>query len=61
MKVLMSWSGGRFDLVVCTKEWLLVASTMVSAEVHFWQDTFFEEVEVKTKATTWIKVFYGDI
>ena len=37
MKVLMSCSGGYFDLVRYPKKWLVVASTMVRAEVRFWQ------------------------
>ena len=36
MKVLMSWSGGCFNIVGYTNRWLVVASSMVRAEVNFY-------------------------
>ena len=44
MKGLMSWSGGRFDLVVYPKRWMVVSSTMVRAEVNFWKETLLNKM-----------------
>ena len=45
MNVLMSWSGGRFDILGYPKRWLVVASTIVRAEVDFWQETLLKNLK----------------
>ena len=45
MKVLMSWSGGLFDILGYPKRWLVVASTIVRAEVMFWQETLLKNLK----------------
>ena len=44
MSVLMSWSGGCFDLLGYPEKWLVVAPTMVMEEVNFWQETLLEKL-----------------
>ena len=36
--------GVHFDIVGYPKRWLLVSSTMVRAEVIFWQETFLKNL-----------------
>ena len=45
MNILMSWSGGNFDLVGWLKRWLVVASTIVSVEVNFQQETLLNNLK----------------
>ena len=45
MGVLISWSGGCFDLVGYPKSWMVLASIMVRAEVKFWQDTLLKNLK----------------
>ena len=45
MKVLTSCSGGRFDLVGYPKRWLVLASTMVKAEVFFLLETLLKNLK----------------
>ena len=45
MKVLMSWSGRRFDIFGYPKRWLVVASTIVRDELMFWQETLLKNLK----------------
>ena len=49
MKVMMSWSGGLFDILVYPKRWLVVASKIVRAEVMFWQETLLKNLNPRLK------------
>ena len=60
MKVMMSWSGGLFDILVYPKMWLVVASTIVRAEVFFLAGDLVEESESKMEVSPWIKVLFGN-
>ena len=44
MNVMVFWIVVRFDIVVYPKRWLVVASTMVRAEVMFWQENFLKKL-----------------
>ena len=43
----MSWRDGRFDMVGYPKRCLVVASTMVMAEVNFCQETLLKNVNLR--------------
>ena len=49
MKVLMSWSGRRFDLAGQPKRWMVVASTIVRDEVNFRQETLLKKLKSRWK------------
>ena len=52
MKVLMSWSGRRFDLAGQPKRWMVVASTIVRDEVKFRQETLLKKLKSRWKRVT---------
>ena len=49
MKVLMNWSGGRFDLAVQPKRCLVVAPTMVRDEVNSQQENLLKKLKSRQK------------
>ena len=57
MKVLTSWSGGRFYMVVYPSRWLVVASTMVMDKVNVLVGDLVEETKFKMEASAQIKLF----
>ena len=48
----MSWSGGQFDLVGYPNSWMVVASTMVRAEVNVCQETLLKKLNPRLKRVT---------
>ena len=54
MKVLISCSGERFDLVGYTERWMVVASVLWRDMVFVLAGDLVEESKVKMKASSWI-------
>ena len=45
----MNCSGGRFDLVIYPKRYLVVSSTIVRDEVNFWQENLLNKLKSRLK------------